>query len=78
MLYSRMKNYPKEALILKKRDSLEEGMRKTEEAKLLAKVNEQHAQQVKKLDSLQSKKKVYTYNIKKPYKGSSNKKTVLL
>lgn len=78
LLYSRTKNYSKEALVLKKRDSLEGSIRKTEEAKMLAKITEQHARQVKKLDSLQTKKKVYTYNIKKPYKGSSAKKTVLL
>lgn len=78
LLYSRTKNYPKEALVLKKRDSLEESIRKEEEARLLARVTEQHARQVKKLDSLQNKKKVYTYNIKKLYKGTSTKKTVLL
>src|SRR6185503_5410017 len=78
LLYSRTKNYSKEALVLKKRDSLEDSIRKDEEARLLARVTEQHARQVKKLDSLQSKKKVYTYNIKKLYKGSSAKKTVLL
>jgi|SRR6185312_1166636 len=78
LLYSRTKNYPKEALVLKKRDSLEDSIRKDEEARLLVRVTEQHARQVKKLDSLQSKKKVYTYNIKKPYKGNSAKKTVLL
>lgn len=78
LLYSRTKNYPKEALVLKKRDSLEDSIRKDEEARLLARVTEQHAKQVKKLDSLQNKKKVYTYNIKRPYKGNSAKKTVLL
>src|SRR6202008_1479661 len=71
MLYSRMKDYPKEELILKKRDSLEDSIRKDEYAKTLAKVNDQHAQQVKRLDSLQNKKKVYTYNIRKPYRGNS-------
>jgi hypothetical protein len=78
MLYSRMKDYPKEELILKKRDSLEDSIRKDEYAKTLAKVNDQHAQQVKRLDSLQNKKKVYTYNIKKSYKGNSPRKVSLL
>jgi len=78
LLYSRTKNYPKEALVLKKRDSLENNIRKEEEARMLARVTAQHARQVKRLDSLQSKKKVYTYNIKKPYKGNSTKKIVLL
>ena len=78
MLYSRMMDYPKEELILKKRDSLEDSIRKGEYAKTLAKVNEQHARQVRRLDSLQSKKKVYTYNIKRPYRGNLSKKVSLL
>jgi len=66
LLYSRLKNYPKEAIILKRRDSLEESMRKAAEAQL--------ALQKRRLDSLQSKKKVYTYNTRKLYKNSSSKK----
>jgi tetratricopeptide (TPR) repeat protein len=78
MLYSRLRDYPKEELILKKRDSLEDSIRKDEYAKTLAKVNEQHTQQVRRLDSLQNKKKVYTYNIRKSYKGNSPRKVSLL
>ncbi len=78
LLYSRMKNYPKEELILKKRDSLVDSIRKDEDAKLMAKVAARDSSQVKKADSLQSKKKVYTYNIKKPYKGNSPRKIASL
>jgi tetratricopeptide (TPR) repeat protein len=74
MLYHRLKDFPKEAQVLKKRDSLEERMRKTEEAQLAA----QNALQKKKLDSLQSKKKVYSSNIRKLYKNSSGRKIASL
>ncbi|MDB5133093.1 MAG: hypothetical protein JWR02_2842 [Mucilaginibacter sp.] len=78
LLYSRMKNYPQEALMLKKRDSLVDSIRRDENARLMAKIAAQDSLQAKKIDSVQNKKKVYTYNIKKPYKGSSPKKIVLL
>lgn len=78
LLYSRMKDYPREALILKKRDSLVDSIRKDENAKLMAKVAAQDSLQSRKSDSLQNKKKVYTSNIKKPYKGMSLRKTALL
>lgn len=74
LLYSRLQNYPKEELMLKKRDSLEENINKKEEARLLARVD---SVQKKKLDSL-SKKKVYTYNTKKLYKNSSFRKMASL
>ena len=70
LLYSKLKNYPKEAMVLKRRDSLEENMRKAEEAQL--------ALQKKKLDSLQNKKKVYTSNTRKFYKNNSSKKIASL
>jgi hypothetical protein len=72
-LYHRQKNYPKEIMMLKKRDSLEESIRKNEVAQLAA----QNAAQKKKLDSL-NKKKVYTSNIRKPSKNSSSKKIASL
>jgi tetratricopeptide (TPR) repeat protein len=78
LLYSRMKNYPKEALILKKRDSLVDSIRKEENTKLMAKVAAQDSIQAKRADSVQNKKKVYTSSIKKPYKGNSPRKTALL
>jgi len=72
-LYHRQKNYPKEIVMLKKRDSLEESIRKNEVAQLAA----QNAAQKKKLDSL-NKKKVFTSNIRKPSKNSSSKKIASL
>jgi tetratricopeptide (TPR) repeat protein len=73
-LYNKLQNYPKEALVLKKRDSLVESMRKDEEAKLAVKT----ASQKKKLDSLQNKKKLYTVNLKKSSKNTSSKKAASL
>jgi tetratricopeptide (TPR) repeat protein len=78
LLYSRLKNYPKEAIVLKKRDSIEESIRKQEEAKLVASVTAKDSLQRKKADSLQNKKKVYTSNIKKLYKNSSSRKIASL
>jgi tetratricopeptide (TPR) repeat protein len=77
-LYSRMKNYPQEALMLKKRDSLVDSIRRDENARLMVKVATRDSLQAKKADSVQNKKKVYTYNIKKPSKGNSPRKTALL
>lgn len=77
LLYSRLKNYQKEELVLKKRDSIEDSIRKEEEVKALDSINTQASAQKKKLDSLQ-KKKVFTSNIRKSYKNSSSKKTVSL
>jgi len=74
LLYHKLKNYPKEAMALKKRDSLEDSIRKDEEDKLVA----QNVLQKKKLDSLQNKKKVYSSNLRKLYKNNSSKKTVTL
>ena len=78
LLYSRLKNYPKEALVLKKRDSVEANIRKQEELKSIASVTAKDSLQRKKLDSLQNKKKVYTSNIKKLYKSSSTRKIASL
>jgi tetratricopeptide (TPR) repeat protein len=74
LLYHRLKDFPKEAMVLKKRDSLEDKMRKTEEAQLAA----QNVLQKKKLDSLQNKKKVYSSNIRKLYKNNSSRKIASL
>ena len=78
MLYSRMKDYPKEAMMLKKRDSVEDSMRKKEEAALTAKLAAQAATQRKSLDSLQVKKKANSPNTRKSSKNSSAKKIVSL
>ncbi|HEY4326099.1 MAG TPA: hypothetical protein VGN20_19070 [Mucilaginibacter sp.] len=77
LYYSRLQNYPKEALMLKKRDSLQENIRKKEEAALLAKIALQDSIQKKKVDSL-NKKKVYTSNTRKLYKSASAKKMASL
>ena len=65
MLYSMLKNYPKEASVIKKRDSLVAAMHKDEETKLMAVAREQSILQKKKQDAIQNKKKVYTSNIRK-------------
>jgi tetratricopeptide (TPR) repeat protein len=78
LLYSRLKNYPKEEQILKKRDLLQESIKKDEEAKLMASVNARALLQRKKADSLQNKKKVYTSNIRKLYKNNSSVKIASL
>ena len=74
LLYHKLNNYPKEAAVLKKRDSLLESLRKNEEAKLAA----QNSLRKKKLDSLQNKKKVYSSNMRKLYKNNSSGKIVSL
>ncbi len=78
LLYSRLKNYPKEAIVLKKRDSIEESIRKDEEAKMLALINAKDSIEKKKADSVQNKKKVFTSNTRKLYKNNSSKKTASL
>ena len=57
-------------MVLKKRDSLEDSLRKAEEAKLAALA----ASQKRKIDSLQNKKKVYSANIRKLSKNNSGTK----
>lgn len=78
MLYSREKNYPKEELMLKKRDSIEGVIRKNEEAKQLAALAAKDSADKKKADSVQAKKKVFTSNIRKLSKNASSKKVATL
>jgi len=78
LLYSRLKNYPKEEAVLKKRDSLEESIRKDEEAKLTASLAQKDSIEKKKADSVQIKKKVFTSNTRKLYKGNSTRKVASL
>ena len=78
LLYSRMKNYPKEEAMLKKRDSLEQSIRKEEEAKLTAALALKDAAEKKKADSVQVKKKVFSSNTRKLSKSASGKKVVTL
>ncbi len=78
LLYSRLKNYPAEAVMLKKRDSVEDKIRKDEEARLVARTITIDSLKSDEADSLASKKKVYTFTIKKLYKSSSSRKTASL
>jgi tetratricopeptide (TPR) repeat protein len=72
LLYSKLQNYPKEAMVLKKRDSLLDSIRKSDEAQLAK------AALRAKTDSLQNKKKVFSSNIRKLYKNSSSRKIASL
>jgi len=65
-LYNLLQNYPKEAAVLKKRDSILDSIRKSDEA-LLAKI----AAQKKKQELLQAKKKLYSASIRKSSKNNS-------
>lgn len=78
MLYSRMKNYPKEEAMLKKRDSLEQSIHKAEEAKLTAALAAKDLMEKKKADSLAVKKKVFSSNTRKLSKNASGKKVATL
>jgi hypothetical protein len=77
-LYHQLKNYPREVAMLKKRDSLQDSIRKNERAQLMAKLAAQNALQKKKADSLQTKKKVYSSNTRKLYKSASPRKIATL
>lgn len=77
LLYSRLKDYPKEEMMLKKRDLLLDSIHKEQDAKLTASLRHDSIQK-KKSDSLQSKKKTYTSGIKKLSKNTPVKKTTLL
>ena len=61
ILYSHMKNYPKEARALKRRDAIADSIRHDREAVLMAKIS--------KADSVQSKKKLYIFASKKTFKA---------
>jgi len=76
-LYSRLKDFPKAEMALKKRDSIEASIKKSEEAALIAKVA-QDSLQKRKIDSSLNKKKVLTSGYRKPSKNNSVKKTASL
>src|SRR3569833_1506803 len=78
MLYSREKNYPREELMLKKRDSIEDIIRKNEQAKQLAALAAKDSADKKKADSVQAKKKVFTSNTRKLSKNGSARKVATL
>ena len=70
MLYTRTGDMPKAALALKRHNFIDDSIRKSEEANLIAKA--------KTKDSLLNKKKLYTSNNKKLYKTLSSKKIASL
>jgi len=70
MLYTRTGNTAKAAIALKRHNFINDSIRKSEEANIIAKA--------KTKDSLLNKKKLYTSNSKKLYKTSSSRKMALL
>mgnify|MGYP001544786348 CR=1 FL=1 len=71
LLYNVMRNHAKADIALKRHDAIEDSIKKSEEARLMAKMNTK--------DSLQqAKKKFYTISNKKIYKGSSSKRIASL
>jgi tetratricopeptide (TPR) repeat protein len=77
LLYSNMKNYTKETVALKRRDEIEDSIKRAEEAKLIAKVDSaQDSLKIK--DSVIVKKKVSIAKSKKNSKGNYTKKLVSL
>ena len=70
ILYTRTQDYDKAAAALKRHNFIDDSIRKSEEAALIAKA--------KAADSVQSKKKVFTSNNKKLSKSASSKKTASL
>jgi len=71
-LYSVMQNYPKEAMVLKKRDDLLDSIRRAEEAELAK------AAALKKRQDALIKKKLYLATLRKTSKASSPAKTASL
>lgn len=71
LFYDKMKNYTKADIALKRSHTIDDSIRKAEEARLMAKIATK--------DSLvQVKKKLYTMNSRKLSKNNSSKKTALL
>ena len=66
-LYHQLKNYPKEAAVLKKLDSLDKSILKNEKAQFIAKLAIQDTRKKKKPGSVQNKKKVNSSNLPKIY-----------
>jgi tetratricopeptide (TPR) repeat protein len=71
LLYSKMKNYDKSAIALKRHKAIDDSIRKAEESKLMAKLAARDS-------SLQAKKKFYTLSSKKSSKNNSSKRIALL
>ena len=72
LLYSNLQDYPKEEMVLKKRDSLIDSLRKADEAQLA------RAVALKKKQDALNKKKQYLASLKKPSKSSSQPKVASL
>lgn len=70
ILYTRTQDYTKAAAALKRHNTIDDSIRKSEENALIAKA--------KTTDSLQNKKKVYSSNSKKLSKSNLSKKTASL
>jgi tetratricopeptide (TPR) repeat protein len=66
LLYSRLKDYTKEAIALKRHNDIDDSIKKAELAQLTAKLNAQ--------DSVQSKKKLRTISYKHTSKTNSSKR----
>ena len=78
MLYSRLKNYDKEALVLKKRDSIQASIQKAQDAAALAKLKTQDSVKTKQVAALALKKKADTSAMKKSLKNNSAKRIASL
>jgi len=72
LLYSNMQDYPKEEMVLKKRDALLDSLHKAEEAELAK------AAALKKKQDALNKKKQYLASLKKPSKTASPAKVASL
>lgn len=76
-LYSKQKNYKKEALMLKKRDSVEAVIQKNAMASVMEKIAAKDALERQRLDTLMAKKKLFMTNLMLNYSiGSSTKATL--
>jgi len=72
LLYSNMQDYPKEEMVLKKRNALQDSINKAEQAQLA------RAAALKKKQDALNKKKQYLASLKKPSKTSSPAKVASL
>jgi Flp pilus assembly protein TadD len=70
MLYTRMEDYDKAAIALKRHNLIDDSIRRSEQAALVAKIKAE--------DSLNSKKKFFTASNWAPYMGPSFAKTASL
>jgi len=71
LLYNIMRNHAKADIALKRHDAIEDSIKKSEEARIMAKMNAKDSVQ-------QAKKKFYTISNKKLYKTASSKRIASL